>query len=53
MLLQVHDELLFDVPQSEEVTLLPLVRDKMVHAIPLEIPIVVEIGTGKNWLEAH
>ncbi len=53
MLLQVHDELLFDVPKKETDAVLPLVRDKMIHAIPMEIPIAVEIGSGKNWLEAH
>ena len=53
MLLQVHDELLFDVPKAEEATVLTLVREKMATAIPLDVPIIVEIGTGKNWLEAH
>jgi DNA polymerase I len=53
MLLQVHDELVFDLCQNEERQVLPLVRDAMKSAIPLDVPIVVEIGTGKNWLEAH
>lgn len=53
MLLQVHDELVFDLyaPEREEVT--SLVREKMSHAIPLEVPIEVETGAGRTWLEAH
>jgi len=53
MLLQVHDELVFDVYRSEEKEVRPLVEEKMKTAIPLETPIVVEMGSGKNWLEAH
>jgi DNA polymerase-1 len=53
MLLQVHDELVFDVPRSEEKLVRPLIEDKMKTAIPLEVPIVVETGSGRNWLEAH
>ena len=53
MLLQVHDELVFDLFKSERDEVLPMVEDKMKTAIPLEVPIVVELGTGKNWLEAH
>jgi DNA polymerase-1 len=53
MLLQVHDELVFDVyqPEAEEVRV--LIEGKMKTAIPLDVPIVVEIGMGANWLEAH
>ena len=54
MLLQVHDELIFDafIPELEE--LKQLVNDKMIHAIPdLDIPLVVDMDTGDNWLEAH
>ena len=53
MLLQVHDELVFDlyIPEKEQV--LPLVEDKMKQAIKLPVPIEVEMGVGKNWLEAH
>ena len=54
MILQVHDELVFDVyrPELEEVK--SLVQDLMKTALPnLEVPILVEIGTGDNWLEAH
>ncbi len=53
LLLQVHDELVFDVPMNEEAEVRALVEDKMKHALPLAVPILVEIGTGKNWLEAH
>ncbi len=53
MLLQVHDELVFDVikPELEEVK--ELVLDKMKTALPLKVPVEVGVGTGKNWLEAH
>jgi DNA polymerase-1 len=53
MLLQVHDELVFDLHKSEEQEVRKLVEEKMKTAIPLEVPIVVEMGTGANWLEAH
>lgn len=53
MLLQVHDELVFDLYKSEEKEVRALVEDKMKTAIPLEVPIEVETGVGENWLEAH
>jgi len=54
MLLQVHDELVFDVYKPEEKELRQLVEEKMKHAIPgLPVPIEVGIGIGENWLEAH
>lgn len=53
MLLQVHDELVFDLHRSEEAELRKLVVEKMVSAIPLAVPIEVEVGAGENWLEAH
>lgn len=53
MILQVHDELVFDVPHSEVESLIPLVRDGMVNALPLSVPVEVEIGSGANWLAAH
>lgn len=53
MLLQVHDELVFDAHRDEVDTLKPLVVDLMQQALPLSIPILVEAGTGENWLEAH
>lgn len=53
MLLQVHDELVFDVfvPELDEVK--AIVLDKMKTALPLKVPVEVSAGTGKNWLEAH
>lgn len=53
MILQVHDELVFDVALDEVEKISAIVKDKMENAIPLSIPVVVEISTGKNWLEAH
>jgi len=53
MILQVHDELVFDIPKSEESKMRKLVEDEMKNAMPLNVPIEVEIGVGKNWLEAH
>ena len=53
MILQVHDELVFDVCKEELATLSEIVKDKMINALPLSIPIEVNLNTGKNWLEAH
>jgi DNA polymerase-1 len=53
MILQVHDELVFDARLDELDPLKTLVNDKMVNAMPLSVPVVVEINTGDNWLEAH
>lgn len=53
MLLQVHDELVFEVVPDETATMKALVEKEMVNALPLEVPIEVEINTGPNWLEAH
>lgn len=53
MLLQVHDELVFDVHLSELETIKPMIKQEMEQAFALEVPLVVEIGTGPNWLEAH
>lgn len=53
MILQVHDELVFDVTLDEVEKISAIVKDKMENAIPLSIPVVVEISTGRNWLEAH
>ncbi|MBW3630070.1 MAG: DNA polymerase I [Gemmatimonadetes bacterium] len=51
MLLQVHDELLFETPRGEEEGLLAMVRSKMEGAAELRVPLVVETGLGENWLE--
>lgn len=53
MILQVHDELLFDVHKSEVEEMKALVKEEMEKALPLNVPVVVEAGTGENWLEAH
>ena len=54
MLLQVHDELIFDMHKSEEDKLKNMVIDKMINAIPdLNVAIKVDTGIGENWLEAH
>jgi DNA polymerase I len=53
MLLQVHDELVFDLYKPEEAEVRALVEEKMRNAIELSVPIVVEMGVGNNWLEAH
>lgn len=53
MLLQVHDELIFDVPKNELERLKPIIKSTMESAVNLNVPLEVEIGVGKNWLEAH
>ena len=53
MLLQVHDELVFNVPKSEIEEIKPLIETCMVEALPLSVPVVVETGWGSDWLEAH
>ncbi len=53
MLLQVHDELVFEAPPAEAETLAKVVEEEMRGALPLEVPIVVDVDTGANWLDAH
>ena len=53
MLLQVHDELVFEVPPYEMDEAKELVRDKMEKALTLNVPVEVNIGTGSTWLDAH
>lgn len=53
MLLQVHDELVFDVPKEEVEALRKMVKNEMENAFSLDVPLVVDIGIGTNWLEAH
>ncbi len=53
MLLQVHDELVFDVHHSELEKIQPLIKHEMEQAFTMAVPLEVEIGIGKNWLEAH
>ncbi len=53
MILQVHDELVFEVPEKEIDDLRKLVKERMENAMRLEVALKVEIGIGSNWLEAH
>ncbi|MDD4819483.1 MAG: DNA polymerase I [Flavobacteriales bacterium] len=53
MILQVHDELVFDVPKKEQDVLREIVREKMQGAWVHRVPLIVEIGVGDNWLQAH
>ncbi|HVV55382.1 MAG TPA: DNA polymerase I [Mucilaginibacter sp.] len=53
MTMQVHDELVFDVPNSEVEKVKPIISEGMKRAIKTSVPILVEIGAGSNWLEAH
>jgi len=53
MLLQVHDELVFDVPHAELEDVSALVRTEMESAVDLSVPLLVEVGSGRNWREAH
>lgn len=53
MLLQVHDELVFDVYQSELEDIKKMVKSEMESAYELAVPLVVDLGVGKDWLEAH
>lgn len=53
MLLQVHDELVFEVKKDELDTVRSIVVDKMENAMQLNVPIVVETGVGENWFDAH
>ncbi len=53
MILQVHDELVFETSKGEASKLGALVQERMQHAVELKVPVEVEIGTGENWLEAH
>lgn len=53
MLLQVHDELLFEVPEEEIEPIKALIKEKMESAVKTKVPLIVEVGVGNNWLEAH
>jgi DNA polymerase-1 len=55
MLLQVHDELVFDAPRSEIDIIKPVILECMQGALPLpnDVPVIAEVGYGDNWLEAH
>ena len=53
MILQIHDELVFEVPSDEVEKLSDLVRREMEGALDLSVPVKVDIGVGENWYEAH
>ena len=53
MILQIHDELLFEFPEDEEDMLVPMVLNSMEKAMDLSVPLVVDYGIGNNWFEAH
>ena len=53
MLLQVHDELVFDVYKNELKEVQSMVKEKMEQAISISVPLLVDVGTGNNWLKAH
>jgi DNA polymerase-1 len=53
MIMQVHDELVFEVPASELVQMEQLIEHEMAHAVPLQVPLKVDVNYGDNWNEAH
>lgn len=53
LLLQVHDELVFDVHKDEIEKIKPLIKDKMENAIQMQVPLTIEMDVASNWLEAH
>ena len=53
LLIQVHDELNFSVPQNELEKLQALVLEEMAGAVKLRVPLIADCGSGSNWLEAH
>lgn len=53
MVLTVHDEIVFDMLKSEQDEVMPVIEEAMKTTLPMEVPIEVEMGVGKNWLEAH
>jgi DNA polymerase-1 len=53
LLLQVHDELVFDMVKEEQKDLEKLVKQEMMEAVKFNVPLEVEIGSGENWLLAH
>jgi DNA polymerase-1 len=53
LIMQVHDELVFEAPEEERVSMEQLVIHEMEHAIELKVPLKVDLNAGKNWSEAH
>ena len=53
LVLQVHDELVFDAHKDEVDEVLPMIKSKMENAMPINVPVIADVGIGENWLEAH
>jgi DNA polymerase-1 len=53
MLLQIHDELLFEIPEEDVEEVIPSLKETMEHVWPLQVPLTVDVGRGHNWAEAH
>ena len=53
MIMQVHDELVLEVPEAEVDAVTALVTEEMERALPLDVPVLVEVGVAPNWLDAH
>ena len=53
MVLTVHDEIVFDMAIDEQEQVMPLIEASMKSTLPMRVPIEVELGVGRNWLEAH
>jgi DNA polymerase-1 len=51
MLLQIHDELVFDVPTGDVDKLAKIVREEMENALKVDVPLVVDLAAGDNWLD--
>ena len=51
LVLQIHDELIFKVPKEEKETVYNVIRDRMIHALDLSIPLEVDGGFGKSWYD--
>ena len=52
MILTVHDELLFEVPEASADAVAAIVRDRMQQAVTLDVPLTVDVGIGRNWKDA-
>ena len=53
LLLQVHDELIVEAPDSEVDAVRRILQEEMEHVVHYSVPLTTEVGTGKTWLEAH
>ena len=53
MIMQVHDELVFEIPADLVDTTLPMITDSMCNVAQLQVPLIVDVGVGDNWDQAH